>query len=132
MHGDALGDVPWRAEFVAITVASRRGVRSSGSSPERRSERRRHAGEVMSPARYEVRRDDQLVLVVTDEPGALVSRMSPPPPAETDVVTHPFLRATAYLPDAEGELRRLLDEAGSTAEYLDGLRAAGYTVARVE
>lgn len=86
----------------------------------------------MSPARYEVRRDDRLALVVTDEPGALVSRMSPPPPPGTDVGTHPFLRATAYLPEEEGELRRLLDESGSTAEYLDRLRTAGYAVAQVE
>jgi hypothetical protein len=82
----------------------------------------------MGPARYEVRRGDRLALRITDEPGALVSRMAPPPPPGAPVAAHAFLTASAYLPEDEEELRRLLDESGSTAEYLDRLRAAGYTV----
>jgi hypothetical protein len=82
----------------------------------------------MSATSYEVRQGEQLALRVTDRPGALVSRMAPPPAPDEPVTVHPFLTATAYLPEVEGELRELLDESASTQEYLDRLRRAGYTV----
>jgi hypothetical protein len=44
------------------------------------------------------------------------------------VTVHSFLAATAHLPEWEDELRGLLDQSGSTSEYLERLRAAGYTV----
>jgi hypothetical protein len=72
--------------------------------------------------------NDRLALTVTDEPGALVSALSPPPPPGTPLPRHPFLSAVAWLPEIEGELRALLDASDSTAAFLERLRAAGFRV----
>ncbi len=85
----------------------------------------------MGAARYEVYRDGRLALKVTDEPGAIISRFAPPPRADDAIERHSFLTASAYLPAEEGELRRLLDESGSTEQFLERLRGEGFTVERV-
>lgn len=86
----------------------------------------------MDSARYEVWHGDDLALLITDEPGVIVSELAPPPPPGTELERHPFLSLTARLAEEEGDLRDLLDESASTGEFLDRLRAAGYRVARVE
>ena len=82
-------------------------------------------------ARYRVYAGEHLALSITDEPGALVSSSSPSArPGE--VQQHPFLTAAAHLSAIEGELRKLLDQSTSTADFLERLTAAGYRVEQAE
>jgi hypothetical protein len=43
-------------------------------------------------------------------------------------VLHPFLSATAYIPEEEGRLRDVLNQSRSLPEYLQALRAMGFRV----
>ena len=66
---------------------------------------------------YSVYWDDEVVLVVRDEPGILISRSAAPPPPGTPPAMHPFLTGTAYLPEHEGTLREALERSSD----FDGL-----------
>lgn len=77
--------------------------------------------------RYLVFKGDQVVLDVTDRPGPLISKMAPPPPG-TGPRMHPFLSATAYVPEHEQLLLQVLAGSRSLAEYLAKLTAFGYRV----
>ena len=81
--------------------------------------------------RYDVYWGQELVLQIVDEPGLLVSRVAPPPPPGTALPMHPFLSATALVPEHEGRLREVLDSSSSLTEYLSELAALGYTVVEV-
>jgi hypothetical protein len=85
----------------------------------------------VTAARYEVRRGDELTLLVTDEPGPLVSVFAPPPDPGEPPTLHAFVSVASFVPEAEEDLLRILDDSASTASYLDRLRAAGYTVEQV-
>jgi hypothetical protein len=82
----------------------------------------------MKQRRYIVFWQDEIVLEVIDEPGPLVSRAGPPPCPDEKPVIHPFLSATAYVPEHESTLREALERSGSLAEYLDILRELGFRV----
>lgn len=78
------------------------------------------------PATYLVFKGETPVLRVVDQPGPLVGTALPPPgftPPE-----HPFLSASALSPFEESALRRILEDSGSTAEFLKNLEQAGYRV----
>jgi hypothetical protein len=77
---------------------------------------------------YRVYMNDELVLEISEGGGPLISRCAPPPLPGEEPVMHPFLSATAFVPKHEGELRSLLDQAHSLAEYLSRLRESGYRV----
>lgn len=76
---------------------------------------------------YEVTKKGRLVLTVTDAPGPIVSTALRPPDGK--VATHPFLSASAYVPEEEDALRRLLEQSQSTRDFIMRLRKAGYEVA---
>jgi hypothetical protein len=78
--------------------------------------------------RYRVYWDGELALEVTDAPGPLISRAAPPPSPGTEPATHPFLTATAHLPQHETTLREVLDRSASLADYLGALRSMGFVV----
>ncbi len=78
--------------------------------------------------RYLVYRQSTLVLEIAAEPGPLVSKKAPPPPPGERAATHPFLSATAYVPEYEGALRDTLDKSASLEEYLAALRSQGFRV----
>lgn len=78
--------------------------------------------------RYVVFKGDQVVLDVTDRPGPLISKMAPPPPPGTGPRMHPFLSATASVPEHEQLLLQVLADSRSLAEYLARLTAFGYRV----
>lgn len=78
--------------------------------------------------RYLVFKGDQVVLDVTDRPGPLISRMAPSPPPGTGPRMHPFLSATAYVPEHEQLLLQVLADSRSLAEYLAKLTAFEYRV----
>jgi hypothetical protein len=84
-----------------------------------------------SPPRYHVYWHGRLALTVTDEPGPLVSALSPPPLPGDVVASSPFLSASAYLPDVEDSLRTILSESRSTGDFLDRVRKAGFSVEAV-
>ncbi len=78
--------------------------------------------------RYLVFKGDQVVLDVTDRPGPLISKTAPPPPSGTGPRMHPFLSATAYVPEHEQLLLQVLADSRSLAEYLAKLQAHGYRI----
>jgi hypothetical protein len=78
---------------------------------------------------YSVYWDDQLVLVVRDEPGILISRSAAPPPPGTPPAMHPFLTGTAYLPEHEGTLREALERSSDFDGFVAELERLGYRVA---
>jgi len=80
------------------------------------------------PPEYQVFWQGDLVLEIRDEPGPLISRPAPPPPPGTEPVMHPFLTATAFVPEHEEKLRAALDEADTLEGYLSTLREMGYDV----
>lgn len=77
---------------------------------------------------WRVSRDGRPVLVVTDRPGALVSRAAPPPDPGQPPVTHPFLSASSLDASTEAELRALLEGQPDVESYLAALRRAGFVV----
>jgi hypothetical protein len=77
---------------------------------------------------YSVYWDDQLVLVVRDEPGILISRSAAPPPPGTPPAMHPFLTGTAYLPEHEGVLREALEGSTDFDGFVRELEGLGYRV----
>jgi hypothetical protein len=77
---------------------------------------------------YSVFWDDQLVLVVRDEPGILISRSAAPPPPGTPPSMHPFLTGTAYVPQHEGILREALERSTDFDGFVRELERAGYRV----
>jgi hypothetical protein len=80
------------------------------------------------PKQYLVFRNGELVLEITDVPGPLVSKKAPPPNPGNSPVLHPFLSATAHVPETEGTLREALNRSSSLTEYLSTLRAMGFRV----
>lgn len=80
------------------------------------------------PAEFLVYMGDEMVLEIRAEPGPLISRMAPPPAPGEGPVLHPFLSATAHVPEHEGTLREVLDRSDDLAEYLANLQALGFRV----
>ncbi|WHZ21131.1 MAG: hypothetical protein OJF47_000243 [Nitrospira sp.] len=78
--------------------------------------------------RYLVFKGDQMVLEVTDRPGPMISKVAPPPLPGTGPKMHPFLSATAYVPEHERLLLQVLAGSRSVAEYVAKLTAFGYRV----
>jgi hypothetical protein len=76
--------------------------------------------------------DNQRVLTVKDEPGALLSTALPPPTPGWTPPTHPFLSAQAHNPFHEHRLRELLDEATSFEDFLARLAEIGYQIVEEE
>ena len=81
----------------------------------------------MTPRRLSVSKAGRIVLDVLDEPGPLTSTALAPPGFEPP--QHPFVTASARDPEAEHELREILDASASTDDFIERLRAAGYEVA---
>jgi hypothetical protein len=106
-----------RREFVLFAGAAVFGSRAGSASAQSKPERTRI---------YEVRRDDRLVLTVSNEPGPLLSTALPPPGREP--VSHPFLSASAYAPDEEPRLHEILERAKNFPDFLARLGAAGYAL----
>jgi hypothetical protein len=77
---------------------------------------------------YTVLADDVAVLQIVDEPGPLISTSAPPPLPGQEPPPHQFLTATALVATEEHRLRQILLESTSTDDYLERLRAGGYTV----
>ena len=80
---------------------------------------------------YRVYLDDELALEITEGAGPLVSRTAIPPLPGSEPSMHPFLSATAFMPQNEGRLRELLDQSGSVADYLSLLQQNGFRVVEV-
>jgi hypothetical protein len=81
--------------------------------------------------RYDVYWEQELVLQIVDEPGLLISRVAPPPPPGTALPTHPFLSATALVPEHEERLRETLNSSSSLTQYLSELASLGYRIVEV-
>ena len=75
---------------------------------------------------WDVYKGDDLVLSVTDGPGVLASTAAREPGAAPPA--HPFLGAVARDAGTEEALKRLLDEAKDTKDFLERLKKAGYRV----
>ena len=83
----------------------------------------------MQARRYIVYRGGEKIAEISDQPGPLISTKAPPPPAaNAKPALHPFLSATAYVPEEEGRLRDVLNQSRSLPEYLEALRAMGFSV----
>jgi hypothetical protein len=82
----------------------------------------------MQAKRYVVYRGSEKVLEITDAPGPLISKLAPPPAPGQTAELHPFLSATAYVPEQVARLRDALNQSRSLWEYLDALRAMGFRV----
>jgi hypothetical protein len=82
----------------------------------------------MQAKRYVVYRGSEKVLEITDAPGPLISKLAPPPAPDRAAALHPFLSATAYVPEEEARLRDALNQSRSLSEYLEALRAMGFKV----
>ena len=80
------------------------------------------------PRRYLVYWRDNEVLEVIDEPGPIGSRAAPSPRFGEKAIIHPFLSATALVPEHEGALREALENSSSLTEYLSILQKLGYRV----
>jgi hypothetical protein len=78
--------------------------------------------------RYLVYQNDTVVLEITAEPGPLVSKSAPPPAPGEHAVMHPFLSATARVPEYEAALREALDKSRDLEDYLMRLRSMGFRV----
>lgn len=83
-----------------------------------------------APDRYLVYWEKQRVLEIVATPGLLVSNVAPPPLPGAPLSMHPFLSATAFVPEHEQQLREILDRSESLEAYLGNLRAAGYVVVK--
>ena len=106
-----------RREFVLFAVAAVFGSRAGSASGQ------------SEPAKiriYEIRRDDRLVLTVSNEPGPLLSTALRPPGRKP--VSHRFLSASAHAPEEEPRLRAILERAEDFPDFLARLRAAGYAL----
>ena len=82
----------------------------------------------MQARRYIVYRDGEKIAEISDRAGPLISAKSPPPAPDAKPTPHPFLSATAYVPDEEGRLRDVLNRSRSLPECLQALRAMGFSV----
>ena len=82
----------------------------------------------LTKKRYAVHWRDQTVLEFTDGPGLLVSKVAPPPTPGSRLAEHPFISATAFVPEQEQKLLEILERSHDVDEYVTNLRAAGYQV----
>ena len=82
----------------------------------------------MQARRYIVYRGGEKIAEISDQPGPLISAKAPPPAQDAKPALHPFLSATAYVPEEEGRLRDALNQSRSLPEYLQALRAMGFSV----
>ena len=73
-------------------------------------------------------RGDEKIAEISDQPGPLISAKAPPPAPDAKPALHPFLSATAYVPEEEGRLRDVLNQSHSLPEYLQALCAMGFSV----
>jgi hypothetical protein len=85
----------------------------------------------MQARRYIVYSSGEKIAEISDQPGPLISAKAPPPSPDTKPALHPFLSATAYVPEEEGRLRDVLNQSRSFPEYLEALRAIGFSVEEV-
>lgn len=79
-----------------------------------------------SEQRWEVFDGATLILEVSDVPGPILSTAMPPPGVKP--VTHPFLSAAARSAIHEHRLREVLLASKDVEDFLERLRAAGFTV----
>jgi hypothetical protein len=79
-----------------------------------------------SVRRWRVYDGDLVILEMADEPGLLSSTAPPPPTGH--VAMHPWLTASALDAAHEDQLKRLLDQSNSVAEFIRALEAAGFRV----
>jgi hypothetical protein len=78
------------------------------------------------PHHWNVYDKDTLILDVSDQPGPIVSTaMLPPGEAPA---TNPYLSATSHDAFHENQLHGILQASHDLQSFLDGLRAAGFTV----
>ena len=63
----------------------------------------------MQARRYIVYRGGEKIAEISDQPGPLISAKAPPPAPDAKPALHPFLSATAYVPEEEGRLRDVLN-----------------------
>jgi hypothetical protein len=82
----------------------------------------------MQARRYIVYRGGEKIAEISDQSGPLISAKAPSPAANAKPALHPFLSATAYVPEEEGRLRDALNQSRSLPEYLEALRAMGFSV----
>ena len=82
----------------------------------------------MQARRYIVYCGGEKIAEISDQPGPLISAKAPPPSANAKPALHPFLSATAYVPEEEGRLRDVLNQSRGLPEYLEALRAMGFSV----
>ena len=82
----------------------------------------------MQARRYIVYRGGEKIAEISDQPGPLISAKAPAPAPDSKPALHPFLSATAYVPEEEGRLRDVLNQSRSLPEYLKALRAMGFSV----
>lgn len=82
----------------------------------------------MQARRYIVYRGGEKIAEISDQPGPLISAKAPPPARDAKPALHPFLSATACVPEEEGRLRDVLNQSRSLPEYLQALCAMGFSV----
>ncbi len=78
---------------------------------------------------YNVYHDNKLVAIIKSEPGPVVSTATPPPLGQE--IKHPFLTATALVPEEENTLYQFLQKAKNFDGYVNLLKANGYIVSLV-
>lgn len=76
---------------------------------------------------YNVYRGEELVAIIKPEPGPIVSTATPPPPPGQQI-KHPFLTATALVPEEENNLYQLLQKVQNFNDFVNLLKANGYSV----
>ncbi len=82
----------------------------------------------MQARRYIVYRGGEKIAEISDRPGPLISAKAPLPAPDAKPALHPFLSATAYIPEEERRLRDVLNQSRSLPEYLEALCAMGFSV----
>lgn len=75
---------------------------------------------------YNVYKGDMLVATIKPEPGYITGTAAPAP--GTKPQKHPFITASAFVPEEENNLRSFLDKAKNFNDYVSLLTESGYKV----
>lgn len=87
--------------------------------------------ELDAPRLLRLWRDGRLALELVDRPGPLVSTSAPPPLPGQAPPDHPFVTATAFVAEWEGELGALLRATPDLEAFLAAVTSLGYTIEEV-
>lgn len=119
----------WLIALAAIGATVMACRSSEPTRPPMRAEREAPARSASGPgASFEVRKDGELIAVVTDAPGIVFQRGAPPPlPGAPPPPTRPFSLEAYALTPGPG-VADAIEQAPSAADLLRRLEALGYTI----